>query len=184
MPTSAWRWKPSCSGSVTATIWITPLARSCWTRRRTAASESPTSSAIGVGRRPSRWSASMIARLASSSSAGLDRRGPMSRRRGLVGRLGAVAVPDALAVETSWPLPPRLPSVAALRRRIHSPLPLAQRLRSVGDVDSARPVPVVGSRDLLRYWLPDRRPVAESEQWRGGACRSCATSSAGSTSRR
>ena len=42
MPIIAWRAKPSCSGSVTATICITPLSISRCTRCRTAASESPT----------------------------------------------------------------------------------------------------------------------------------------------
>ena len=42
----AWRVKPSCSGSVTATICMIPDSRRRWTRRRTAASESPTASAI------------------------------------------------------------------------------------------------------------------------------------------
>ena len=38
----AWRVKPTWSGSVTATIWMTPDSTSRCTRWRTAASESPT----------------------------------------------------------------------------------------------------------------------------------------------
>ena len=46
IPIIAWRVKPSCSGSVTATICMIPDSRRRWTRRRTAASESPTASAM------------------------------------------------------------------------------------------------------------------------------------------
>ena len=46
IPIMAWRVKPSCSGSVTATICMIPDSRRRWTRRRTAASDSPTVSAI------------------------------------------------------------------------------------------------------------------------------------------
>ncbi len=42
MPIIACRGKPSWSGSVTATICMTPVSSSRWTRWRTAASESPT----------------------------------------------------------------------------------------------------------------------------------------------
>ena len=45
-PTIACLRKPSCSGSVTATIWITPASWRRATRCRTAASESPTARAI------------------------------------------------------------------------------------------------------------------------------------------
>ena len=38
----AWRAKPSVSGSVTATICMTPVSRRRCTRCRTAASDSPT----------------------------------------------------------------------------------------------------------------------------------------------
>ena len=38
----AWRAKPVCIGSVTATICITPASTSFCTRWRTAASDSPT----------------------------------------------------------------------------------------------------------------------------------------------
>ena len=38
----ACRWKPTCSGSVTATICMTPGSSSRCTRWRTAASDSPT----------------------------------------------------------------------------------------------------------------------------------------------
>ena len=42
IPIIAWRAKPICSGSVTATICMTPESSSRWTRWRTAASDSPT----------------------------------------------------------------------------------------------------------------------------------------------
>ena len=52
----------AASGSVTATICITPLSVSRWTRWRTAASERPTTLPIAAyERRPSCWSCSMIA---------------------------------------------------------------------------------------------------------------------------
>lgn len=63
MPTIAWRRKPTVSGSVTATICITPWSSSFWTRWRTAASDRPTALPIAAyGRRPSSWSCSMMAR--------------------------------------------------------------------------------------------------------------------------
>ena len=42
----AWLRKPTCSGSVTATICMIPASRIFWTRWRTAASDRPTASAI------------------------------------------------------------------------------------------------------------------------------------------
>ena len=48
IPTIACRAKPSSSGSVTATICITPLSISRCTRCRTAASESPTTLPIAA----------------------------------------------------------------------------------------------------------------------------------------
>ena len=41
IPTMAWLRKPTCSGSVTATICMTPASRIFWTRWRTAASDRP-----------------------------------------------------------------------------------------------------------------------------------------------
>ena len=42
----AWLRNPTCSGSVTATICMIPASRIFCTRWRTAASDSPTASAI------------------------------------------------------------------------------------------------------------------------------------------
>ena len=44
----AWREKPTCSGSVTATICMTPASSSRWTRCRTAASDRPTALPIAA----------------------------------------------------------------------------------------------------------------------------------------
>jgi hypothetical protein len=69
MPIMAWRANPSSSGSVTATICITPPSMSRCTRCRTAASESPTALPIAAyGRRPSSCSCSMMALDVSSSA--------------------------------------------------------------------------------------------------------------------
>jgi hypothetical protein len=45
-PTIACREKPTCSGSVTPTICMTPASSSRCTRCRTAASDSPTAAAM------------------------------------------------------------------------------------------------------------------------------------------
>src|SRR5690606_24453856 len=67
-PTIAWRRKPTVSGSVTATICITPWSSSFCTRWRTAASDRPTALPMAAyGRRPSSWSCSMMARETASS---------------------------------------------------------------------------------------------------------------------
>src|SRR6185312_4222298 len=67
-PTIACLRKPSCRGSVTATIWITPASWSRATRWRTAASERPTARAIvAYERRPSSCNCSTIALPTSSS---------------------------------------------------------------------------------------------------------------------
>ena len=59
------------SGSVTATICMTPWSSSFCTRWRTAASDRPTALPIAAyGRRPSSWSCSMIAFDTSSSRGG------------------------------------------------------------------------------------------------------------------
>ena len=71
MPTIACRRNPTVSGSVTATICITPWSSSFWTRWRTAASDRPTALPIAAyGRRPSSWSCSMIARETASIDGG------------------------------------------------------------------------------------------------------------------
>src|SRR5258708_7967113 len=78
----AWRWKPTRSGSVTATICMTPASRSRCARWRTAASDRPIVFAIDVyGRRPSRWSSRMICiEMASSRGAGVRTSGPSGLR--------------------------------------------------------------------------------------------------------
>ena len=48
IPIIAWRGKPTWSGSVTATICITPASSSRCTRCRTAASDSPTALPIAA----------------------------------------------------------------------------------------------------------------------------------------
>src|SRR5690606_1876588 len=77
MPIIAWRGKPSVSGSVTATICMTPSSSSRCTRWRTAASERPTALPMAeYGFRPSFCSCSMIRLEMSSSGTGpplLDR---------------------------------------------------------------------------------------------------------------
>ena len=75
-PTITCRAKPSVSGSVTATICITPLSSRRCTRCRTAASDSPTILASAAyDMRPSRCRCSMI-RLLMSSRTGSSRTDP------------------------------------------------------------------------------------------------------------
>src|SRR5215471_14159836 len=70
-PIMAWRRKPSVSGSVTATICITPVSWRRCTRCLTAASDSPTALPIAAyDRRPSTCICSMIRLEISSSTTG------------------------------------------------------------------------------------------------------------------